>query len=119
VLGINDSRQVVGEEGHFRNYLGFYNDNTSNTFITVAPPMDTAFDYSLRLRSPRHARPLPRMRRGSKKDGRRFSVTDQTLRVTAAMEAGVVDHVREIEELVALIDLLGQSRVAPGYASLW
>jgi hypothetical protein len=34
-----------------------------------------------------------------------FYRVHQTLRVTPTMEAGIADHVWEIEELVALIDL--------------
>ena len=59
---------------------------------------------SLRLRPPRNPRPLPRMRRGSEEGGQGFNVTDQTLRVTPAMEAVIADHVWEIEELLAVID---------------
>jgi hypothetical protein len=33
-----------------------------------------------------------------------FCRVHQTLRVTPAMEAGIADHVWEIEELVALLD---------------
>jgi hypothetical protein len=69
---------------------------------------------------------MPGMRNGSKKDGQSFDLTSpkrptilpitslyfmhynyckihQTIRVTPAMEAGLTDHVWEIEELLALI----------------
>lgn len=38
-----------------------------------------------------------------------FARIHQTLRVTPAMEAGVSDHVRSIEEIVGLLETQGDS----------
>jgi hypothetical protein len=43
-----------------------------------------------------------------------FCRVHQTLRVTPAMEAGIADHVWEIEELVALVENEERAAVARG-----
>jgi hypothetical protein len=43
-----------------------------------------------------------------------FCRVQQTLRVTAAMEAGLADHTQDIEELAALLEADEQKAIANG-----